>query len=137
MRAMIHLAACQWGAAAGGATQPMSLSAQRAVVEALTARMCDRSTVEQLAKDLRAAFPGVKGFSRSNFFAMRQIYQAWRDAPDSVQQLVRCVVDTPHRSKAAAMRSRAVFNRTAPLRTSRYTFATSSVMNTAPSVPAA
>lgn len=44
--------------------------------------------VEQLANDLRTEFPDMKGFSRSNLFAMRQVYLAYKDSPNSVQQLV-------------------------------------------------
>lgn len=44
--------------------------------------------VERLARDLRNTFPGMKGFSRTNLFYMRQIYLAWADADESVQQLV-------------------------------------------------
>lgn len=44
--------------------------------------------VERLAKDLRAAFPGMSGFSRSNLFHMRQVYEAWAGAGEMVQQLV-------------------------------------------------
>ncbi|MBK7695583.1 MAG: hypothetical protein IPI30_15085 [Saprospiraceae bacterium] len=42
--------------------------------------------VEQLAKDLRAEFPVMKGFSRSNLFYIRKFYQFY--ATVSVQQLV-------------------------------------------------
>jgi predicted nuclease of restriction endonuclease-like (RecB) superfamily len=42
--------------------------------------------VEQLAKDLRAEFPEMKGFSRSNMFYIRKFYQFY--ANTSVQQLV-------------------------------------------------
>jgi len=42
--------------------------------------------VEQLAKDLRAEFPEMKGFSRSNLFNIRKFYRFY--ASDSVQQLV-------------------------------------------------
>lgn len=42
--------------------------------------------VEQLAKDLRAEFPEMKGFSRSNLFYIRRFYQFY--ANSSVQQLV-------------------------------------------------
>jgi predicted nuclease of restriction endonuclease-like (RecB) superfamily len=41
--------------------------------------------VEQLAKDLRAEFPEMKGFSRSNLFYIRKFYQFYTNA--SVQQL--------------------------------------------------
>lgn len=44
--------------------------------------------VERLAKDLRAAFPDMKGFSRTNVFYMRQVYEAWAGSDASVQQLV-------------------------------------------------
>ena len=42
--------------------------------------------VEQLAKDLRAEFPKMKGFSRSNLFYIRKFHQFY--ANSSVQQLV-------------------------------------------------
>ena len=44
--------------------------------------------VERLARDLKAAFTEMRGFSRTNLFYMRQVYLAWSDADDSVQQLV-------------------------------------------------
>jgi len=44
--------------------------------------------VEKLAKDLRAAFPSMSGFSRTNLFYMRQVHLVWADAGRSVQQLV-------------------------------------------------
>lgn len=42
--------------------------------------------VAQLEKDLRAEFPELKGFSRSNLFNIRRFYQFYSDS--SVQQLV-------------------------------------------------
>jgi predicted nuclease of restriction endonuclease-like (RecB) superfamily len=42
--------------------------------------------VEQLAKDLKAEFPEMKGFSRSNLFYIRKFYQFY--ASVSVQQVV-------------------------------------------------
>jgi len=44
------------------------------------------SYVAQLEKDLRAEFPDMKGFSRSNLFYIRKFYQFYSD--NSVQQLV-------------------------------------------------
>lgn len=44
--------------------------------------------VEQLARDLKAAFPEMSGFSRTNLFYMKQVYLAWKDADESVQQAV-------------------------------------------------
>ncbi len=43
--------------------------------------------VEQLARDLRQEFPGMRGFSRRNVFYMREFYLAYRDLP-KVQPLV-------------------------------------------------
>ena len=43
--------------------------------------------VERLAHDLRKAFPGMKGFSRSNLLYMRAFAEAWPD-PQIVQQVV-------------------------------------------------
>jgi predicted nuclease of restriction endonuclease-like (RecB) superfamily len=44
--------------------------------------------VEQLAKDLRAEFPEMKGFSRANLFFIRKFYQFYSDS-SSVLQAVR------------------------------------------------
>ncbi len=44
--------------------------------------------VEQLAHDLKAEFPEMAGFSRTNLFYMKQVYLAWKDADESVQQAV-------------------------------------------------
>lgn len=43
--------------------------------------------IEQLAKDLSAAFPDMKGFSRRNLLYMRSFAEAWPDA-EIVQQAV-------------------------------------------------
>ncbi|RFA06417.1 hypothetical protein B7R54_18720 [Subtercola boreus] len=42
--------------------------------------------VARLAEDLRAEFPAMKGFSRSNLFYMRGFAQAWPDREQVVQQ---------------------------------------------------
>lgn len=44
--------------------------------------------VERLAHDLRAEFPDMKGFSRTNLYSMRRVYAAWADAGEIVQQAV-------------------------------------------------
>jgi len=44
------------------------------------------AVVERLAADLRQAFPGSSGYSRSNLFYMRQFYRFYREAPEFVQQ---------------------------------------------------
>lgn len=44
--------------------------------------------VERLADDLRATFPTMSGFSRTNLFYMRQVWLAWSEADEKVQQLV-------------------------------------------------
>ena len=47
-----------------------------------------KAVVERLARDLRNAFPDIKGFSRSNIYAMRHFFLTYRDADSNVQQLV-------------------------------------------------
>lgn len=42
--------------------------------------------IEQLAKDIQAEFPGIKGFSRTNLFSIRQFHLFY--SQNSVQQLV-------------------------------------------------
>lgn len=46
------------------------------------------AVVEQMAKDLQAAYPGIKGFSRTSLFAMRQFYAFFSPAFESVPQPV-------------------------------------------------
>jgi predicted nuclease of restriction endonuclease-like (RecB) superfamily len=41
--------------------------------------------VEQLAKDLRAEFPEMKGFSRANLFFIRKFYQFYAESPSVLQ----------------------------------------------------
>ena len=43
--------------------------------------------IERLSRDLRAAFPEMKGFSRANLLYMRAFAEAWPD-PQIVQQAV-------------------------------------------------
>ncbi|HXC24714.1 MAG TPA: DUF1016 N-terminal domain-containing protein [Gemmatimonadaceae bacterium] len=62
---------------------------RRLVDEAATAGWGDR-VVEHVAADLQAAFPDVRGFSRSNVFYMRQVALAWAGVDASVQQLDNC-----------------------------------------------
>lgn len=52
-----------------------------------TAQAWGAKVVERLAHDLRQAFPGMKGFSRSNLLYMRAFAEAWPDA-QIVQQVV-------------------------------------------------
>jgi len=44
------------------------------------------NVVGKLADDLRAAFPSMSGFSRTNLFYMRRVAEAWPDADQFVQQ---------------------------------------------------
>ena len=46
------------------------------------------SVVERLARDLKAEFPEMEGFSRSNLFYMKKVFAAWSGTPGEVQQLV-------------------------------------------------
>nr|WP_322788326.1 DUF1016 N-terminal domain-containing protein [Herbiconiux ginsengi] len=43
----------------------------------------------KLAEDLRAEFPSMKGFSRSNLFYMRSFAQAWPEFGANVQAKVQ------------------------------------------------
>ena len=52
-----------------------------------TAQAWGAKVVKRLAHDLRKAFPGMKGFSRSNLLYMRAFAEAWPD-PQIVQQVV-------------------------------------------------
>lgn len=44
--------------------------------------------VERLARDLRAEFPQMSGFSRTNLFYMKQVFAAWTGSEEEVQRLV-------------------------------------------------
>ena len=46
------------------------------------------AVVEQMAQDLQVSYPGMKGFSRSSLFAMRQIYAFFGSQFEFVPQAV-------------------------------------------------
>lgn len=48
-----------------------------------------KSTVNQLAEHLNHELAGVRGFSASNLWRMRQFYEAWRSAPKELATLLR------------------------------------------------
>ncbi len=54
-----------------------------------------RATVERLADDMRAAFPGMGGFSRSNVFRMRAFFLAYGPSVEFVAQAVRQIPVAP------------------------------------------
>lgn len=54
--------------------------------ERQTSQRWGTQVVTRLAEDLRAEFPTMKGFSRSNLFYMRSFAQAWPDDEQLVQQ---------------------------------------------------
>ena len=43
--------------------------------------------IERLSRDIRAEFPGIKGFSRQNIQYMRSFYRAWSEGPAICQQV--------------------------------------------------
>ena len=51
----------------------------RMIVERQKSDTWGRSVVEQLAKDLQAEFPGIKGFSSRNIWYMRNFYTCYRE----------------------------------------------------------
>lgn len=63
--------------------------------EVLSARIASAQwgdkIIKRLSLDLRAAFPGSSGFSRSNLFFMCQFYKVWSQYDMSVQQAARQV----------------------------------------------
>ena len=59
----------------------------RMIVERQAGADQGESIVEQLARDLRAEFPGINGFSRRNVFYVREFYLLYRD-DKRVQPLV-------------------------------------------------
>lgn len=48
-----------------------------------------RGTVNELANFLSRHTPGLRGFSASNLWRMRQFYETWRDTPENLATLVR------------------------------------------------
>lgn len=44
--------------------------------------------IVRLGNDLTNEFPGIQGFSRTNLYRMRALYQAWRHQSEFVPQLV-------------------------------------------------
>jgi predicted nuclease of restriction endonuclease-like (RecB) superfamily len=50
----------------------------RLIVQRQQGATWGRSIVENLAKDLRAEFPGISGFSSPNLYRMRQFYEAYQ-----------------------------------------------------------
>ena len=53
--------------------------------------------IDQLAKDLQAEFPGIKGFSKRNLFDIRRFYLFY--SSDSVRQAVALKTETENSSK--------------------------------------
>jgi len=49
----------------------------RMIVEKQTGGSWGKSVVEQLAKDLRTEFPGIRGFSSQNLWKMKQFYESY------------------------------------------------------------
>lgn len=47
---------------------------------------CGEAVIEQLVKDLQKAFPGMRGFSTENLWAMRRVYMEYSRDP-IIQQL--------------------------------------------------
>ena len=58
----------------------------RGIVENQAALGWGESVIEQLAKDLQKAFPGTRGFSTANLWAMRRVYMEYGRDP-IIQQL--------------------------------------------------
>lgn len=61
----------------------------RLIVERQEREGWGQSVIERLADDVQSAFPGLKGFSRSNIFRMRAFFVAYEGAGEIVAQPVR------------------------------------------------
>ena len=48
-----------------------------------------QGTVSELADFLSTRSPGIRGFSASNLWRMRQFYETWRDVPEKLAPLLR------------------------------------------------
>ncbi|MDR2677885.1 MAG: DUF1016 N-terminal domain-containing protein, partial [Zoogloeaceae bacterium] len=57
----------------------------RDILQRQSAQGWGSKVIERLARDLREAFPDMKGFSRANLLYMRAFAEAWDDA-EIVQQ---------------------------------------------------
>ena len=77
----------------------------KAIVEKQQSLGWGQSVVEQIARDLRASFPGTQGFSARNVWDMRRLYEEYSSAP-VLRQLAaenpRSSVGRPRRSSVAA-----------------------------------
>jgi predicted nuclease of restriction endonuclease-like (RecB) superfamily len=60
----------------------------RLIVERQEALGWGKAVVEQLSADLKAEFPGLKGFSPRNLWDIKRLYEAYADAPANLRQLV-------------------------------------------------
>jgi hypothetical protein len=60
----------------------------RLIVQRQEGQTWGRAVVENLAKDLRAEFPGISGFSPPNLYKMKQLYEIYR-SDEILSPLVR------------------------------------------------
>ena len=75
----------------------------RGIVEKQEDMGWGKSVVERLSSDLRAAFPGLKGFSANNLWLMRQFYTEYSSS-EFVEQAVQELGAFPSGSKRGASR---------------------------------
>jgi len=73
----------------------------KAIVEQQRTRGWGQSVVEQIARNLRASFPGTQGFSARNVWDMRRLYEEYT-SPEILRQLVAESGKRPPRRSAAA-----------------------------------
>ena len=66
----------------------------RGIVEKQRSLGWGESVVETIAKDLRAAFPGMRGFSANNLWLMRQFHSEYSEA-SFLEQLVQEMKSSP------------------------------------------
>ncbi|MDM0052970.1 YhcG family protein [Variovorax sp. J22R115] len=71
----------------------------KAILDKQQALGWGQAVVEQIARDLRASFPGTQGFSARNVWDMRRLYEAYAGTP-FLRQLVAESPGTPPRRPA-------------------------------------
>ncbi|WP_428658109.1 DUF1016 N-terminal domain-containing protein [Runella sp.] len=59
----------------------------RMIVERQSGSNWGDALIQQIAIDLKAEFPDVAGFSRSNLYSMKQFFLFYRDTPEFIHRL--------------------------------------------------
>ena len=75
----------------------------KAILEKQQALGWGQAVVEQIARDLRASFPGTQGFSARNVWDMRRLYEAYAGTPFLRQLVAESPGMPPRRAQRSAV----------------------------------